>query len=186
MNDVLQFKNVKCFTEPEPAVLAPLTLLVGENSTGKSTFLALCRLGWDIAFGRVPPDFNEEPFLLGAYDQIANYRGGRGGRVRTFEITWEEPGRGSRLGRVNADAAQRLAHTAVFAKSGSQAYMSSRSLRRGGYALTMTDARAGGDSTLELVTPDATYSLNLRKWKSSSRYGSELRHSNGNRSIFSS
>lgn len=176
MNDVLIVKNVKCFTEPEPAVLAPLTLLVGENSTGKSTLLALCRIGWDIAFGRVPPDFNEEPFLLGAYDQIANYRGGRGGRAKSFEITWEEPIHGKRFSRANASAGGTLAHTAVFTKSGSQAFMSSRSLRRGGYALTATDVRAGSDSTLELVTPGNTYSLNLKEMEEFGRLqiGNEL------------
>jgi putative AbiEii toxin of type IV toxin-antitoxin system len=64
-----------------------VTLLVGENSSGKSTFLALCQIASAIARGfvrRIP--FNDAPFLLGAYDQIASYRGGRAGRVKSFHI----------------------------------------------------------------------------------------------------
>jgi predicted ATPase len=66
------FENVRCFSSRQIVPLAPLTVLVGENSSGKSTFLALVRLAWDLAAQMRAPDFNEEPFLLGAYDQIAS------------------------------------------------------------------------------------------------------------------
>lgn len=78
-------KDFRCFKELDVPV-APLTLLVGENSTGKSTFLALFRLAWDVAYGSDVVDFNLEPFLLGSYDDIARYHGGRGKRSREFEI----------------------------------------------------------------------------------------------------
>ena len=71
---------------PQSIPLRPLTLLVGENSSGKSTFLALVRLAWDLCQGIVSLDFNEEPFLLGAYDQVASFRIGRGGRAQEFCI----------------------------------------------------------------------------------------------------
>lgn len=73
--DRLFFENIRCFTTRQDVPLAPLTILVGENSSGKSTFLALVRLAWDLAQGWRPLDFNEEPFLLGAFAQIV----GRGG-----------------------------------------------------------------------------------------------------------
>jgi hypothetical protein len=83
----LQFEGVRCFSEPQEAVIRPITLLVGENSSGKTTFLALCQIAHAIAqrFGKDLP-FNEPPFLLGAYDQIASYRGGRAGHTKSFSI----------------------------------------------------------------------------------------------------
>ncbi len=82
-------EGVRCFQRRQMASLGPLTVLVGENSTGKSTFLALVRLGWDLALGASVFDFNEEPFPLGAYEQIASKRGPRGGRVRSFSVGLE-------------------------------------------------------------------------------------------------
>ena len=71
----LQFEGIRCFSAPQDAIVRPVTLLVGENSSGKSTFLALYQIASSIASGlhqELP--FNEPPFLLGAYDQIASYR----------------------------------------------------------------------------------------------------------------
>ena len=63
--DRIFFENIRCFTNRQDVPLAPLTVLVGENSSGKSTFLALVRLAWDLVEGRYSLlDFNEEPFLL--------------------------------------------------------------------------------------------------------------------------
>lgn len=84
----LQFEGIRCFSTPQDAVIRPLTLLVGENSSGKTTFLALCRIAHAIAQGPVRHlPFNEPPFLLGAYDQIASHRAGRHGHVKRFSLT---------------------------------------------------------------------------------------------------
>jgi len=65
--------------------LAPLTLLVGENSTGKTSFLAMVRALSDITVnGRSVPDFKREPYDLGNFDDIAHFRGGNGGRAKEF------------------------------------------------------------------------------------------------------
>jgi predicted ATPase len=88
----LIFEGVRCFRTHQECPLTPLTLLVGENSSGKSTFLALTRIAWDIARGDLTEDlFNEEPFLLGAYDQVASYRGGKAGRVKSFAVGCQIP-----------------------------------------------------------------------------------------------
>ena len=68
-----------------------MTLLVGENSAGKSTVLAMVRAAWDIAFGSTEPDFNEQPFDLGGFEAIAHYHGGQGKRVHEFKIGGEFP-----------------------------------------------------------------------------------------------
>jgi hypothetical protein len=84
--DQIIIEGVRCFSNRLSAPLKPITLLIGENSTGKTTFLALSRIAWDICQGPLLVDFNEEPFLLGAYHQIASYRGGRSGRAKYFMI----------------------------------------------------------------------------------------------------
>src|SRR5258708_14817818 len=81
-----QFEVGRCFVEKQDAVIRPLRLLVGENSSGKSTLLALCEmLPWLIGSDSAS-FFNDPPFLLGAYDQIASYRSGRGGRAKSFHV----------------------------------------------------------------------------------------------------
>jgi hypothetical protein len=85
----LQFEGIRCFPEAQDAIIRPLTLLVGENSSGKSTFLALCQIASSLLNNSIDQKypFNDPPFLLGAYDQIASYRGGRGGRAKSFFVT---------------------------------------------------------------------------------------------------
>jgi len=87
----LEFEGIRCFATPQVAQLRPLTLLVGENSSGETTFLALCQAAAAIVRGSRPISFNDPPFLLGAYDQIASYRGGRAGRAKSFYIRVSEP-----------------------------------------------------------------------------------------------
>lgn len=83
--DRLTLKNYRCFRHEQTVRLAPLTLLVGENSTGKTSFLALIKALWDVAHRHRVPNFKEEPYDLGSFDEIAHYRGGRGGRAASFE-----------------------------------------------------------------------------------------------------
>ena len=70
--DSITVENFRCFGEKQTAKLAPLTLLVGDNSTGKTSFLALIRAMWDVAYREVVPDFQEHPFDLGSYREIAH------------------------------------------------------------------------------------------------------------------
>ena len=55
--DQITLKNFRCFREKQTARLAPLTLLVGENSTGKTSFMAMIRALWDVAYRQRIPDF---------------------------------------------------------------------------------------------------------------------------------
>ena len=74
--DRITLQNYRCFgSEEQSARLAPLTLLVGPNSTGKTSFLALIRALWDVAFREVVPNFREHPYDLGSWDDIV-YRPG--------------------------------------------------------------------------------------------------------------
>ena len=77
-------QSYRCFRGRQTARLAPLTLLVGDNSTGKTSFLALLRALWDTAAGNRVPDFKAPPYDLGSFEEIAHHRGGRSGRAETF------------------------------------------------------------------------------------------------------
>lgn len=87
--DSITVENYRCFREKQSVRLAPLTLLVGENSTGKTSFLALIRALWDVVFRDNVPDFRESPYDLGTFRDIAHYRGGRGGQADSFEASFD-------------------------------------------------------------------------------------------------
>ena len=83
--DEITLKDYRCFHEKQTARLAPLTLLVGENSTGKTSFLALIRALWDAAYRVGVPNFNEEPYDLGTFEEIVHHRGNKIGVANNFE-----------------------------------------------------------------------------------------------------
>lgn len=88
--DRITLQNYRCFgSEEQSARLAPLTLLVGPNSTGKTSFLALIRALWDVAFREVVPNFREHPYDLGSWDDIVYDPGGRGTRANQFQAGFE-------------------------------------------------------------------------------------------------
>ena len=78
-------KNYRCFHRKQIAPLAPLTLLVGDNSTGKTSFLALIRILWDSVYGYGDLNFKEPPFDLGSYHEIAFRQSERSGPAPSFE-----------------------------------------------------------------------------------------------------
>lgn len=83
----LQFEGIRCFYQAQDVVIRPITLLVGENSSGKTTFLALCRIVQSMIEGPLNSlPFNESPFWLGAYDQIVSRRRGRSGGAGSFSV----------------------------------------------------------------------------------------------------
>ena len=83
-------RNYRCFGDSEQtAVLAPLTLLVGENSSGKTSLMALIRALWDVAIDDRIPDFKEPPYDLGSFNEVAHHRGARGSRAESFEGRFE-------------------------------------------------------------------------------------------------
>ena len=114
--DTLILEDFRCFPDRREVPIRPLTLLVGENSTGKTSFLAAVRAAYDLRLspmdvvrfleGSIAPDFNEEPFRLGSYDQIANYRAGPVGRAKSFmigqQITAEHSLRRNGAVKINA------------------------------------------------------------------------------------
>lgn len=91
-------EHVRSFSKHQRIPLRPLTLLVGENSSGKSTFLAVTSavFGWGFP---AAPAFNEPPYSLGTFDTIATYKGGKYGRDRSFSIGFATTGTKGELDR---------------------------------------------------------------------------------------
>ena len=85
----ITLEDFRCFHAKQTARLAPLTLLVGENSTGKTSFMAMIRALWDVSHSDRVPDFKEAPYDLGSFDEIAHHRGGRAGRAETFQAEFD-------------------------------------------------------------------------------------------------
>lgn len=90
--DNISLQNYRCFLDIPKAPLAPLTLLVGENSTGKTSFMAMIRILWGIFYDYQEQyvDFTKEPYNLGTFNDIAHYRGGRGSQADIFSAGFTE------------------------------------------------------------------------------------------------
>lgn len=84
-------KDFRGFRETGFISIKPITLLVGENSAGKSSFLAGLKFIADLAGANEEPSFNKDPFQLGTFQQIAHYRGGSAGRAREFQLKLRKP-----------------------------------------------------------------------------------------------
>ena len=117
----LILQDVRCFQDEQRGRLRPITLLVGENSTGKTTFLGCYRVlhrmfsrrGIDESL-----DFNEEPFAMGSFRDIVRSRRGSGGRIDEFKI-------GLRVDQAPDDAMSPYELSVTFREKGSEPVASS-------------------------------------------------------------
>ena len=85
----LILQNFRCFRGEQRGKLRPITLLVGENSTGKSSFMAGYMVV-DQCFREDilndEPDFNRDPFELGSFKDIAYTANRKGSEATEFRI----------------------------------------------------------------------------------------------------
>ncbi len=81
----ITLENYRCFHEKQVAPLAPLTLLVGDHSTGKTSLLAMIRILWDSVYGHGNLNFNEPSFDLGSFDGITYRQSKRSRPISVFE-----------------------------------------------------------------------------------------------------
>ena len=98
MSDLREFiiENVRCFHGNQRADIRPVTLLVGENSTGKTSFLGSYRVLLQIMDRREffsrglvmrdNPNFNLEPFQMGAFRDIVRTKRRKSGELDTFVL----------------------------------------------------------------------------------------------------
>ncbi len=79
-------ENIRSFAGRHDIPVYPLTLLVGENSSGKSTFLAALSAVSDRSSFPGAASLNKDPYDLGGFDTIATYKGGKAGRAKKFGL----------------------------------------------------------------------------------------------------
>lgn len=82
----IQFKNVRTFYGKHEISLKPLNILVGENSSGKSTFLAVTHFALNGKFLSFAPHFNDAPYDLGSFENIVTNRGSDVKKEKSFSI----------------------------------------------------------------------------------------------------
>ena len=117
----LILQDVRCFQDEQRGRLRPITLLVGENSTGKTTFLGCYRVLHRMFPGqRIDEflDFNEESFAMGSFRDIVRSRRGQGGRIDEFKI-------GLRVDQAPDDAMSPYEMSVTFHEKGSEPVASS-------------------------------------------------------------
>ena len=148
MMDSITLENFRCFRERQTARLAPLTLLVGENSTGKTSFLAMLRILAQLERGSTSADFKEPPYDLGSFDEIAHNRGGRAGRANEFTIGFE-----------SEDKPDRLSGLYTFRKNGSAPELFRRVLAAGAVAVA-EECSTDGSYCARLQTDVSAWTLN--------------------------
>lgn len=66
-------ENIRCFNGRHSVEIHPLTILVGENSSGKSTFLAILSSILNSSKFPMNPGFNDPPYNLGGFENIVTY-----------------------------------------------------------------------------------------------------------------
>lgn len=86
----LILQDVRCFHDEQRGSIRPITLLVGENSTGKTTFLS-CFNVLHRLFSRVwdldqQLDFNQEPFSMGSFRNIVSSKRGPEKNINQFKL----------------------------------------------------------------------------------------------------
>ena len=88
-------RGVRCFAERQNFRIRPLTLLVGENSTGKTTALG-CFQVLASCLSDKGIDFNRDPYEMGNFDNIINAAAAGG----TFELSFTVEGKKGRIERI--------------------------------------------------------------------------------------
>ena len=89
--DSVTIENFRCFRERQTARLSHLSLLVGDNSTGKTSLMALVPILWRaILFGEYRPSFEQEPFDPGSFWEIVHQsdNDGHSGEVFSGGLTF--------------------------------------------------------------------------------------------------
>ena len=82
-------RDFRCFAGSQTARIAPLTLLVGDNSSGKTSLMAMLRAMLDVAYAEKMPDFKEPPYDLGSFREIVHQIGARPRPPDRFGATLE-------------------------------------------------------------------------------------------------
>ena len=154
--DAVRLRDFRCFKGGHEAQLRPLTLLVGENSTGKTSLMALIRALWEVAYRHSIANFKEEPFDLGSFDDMAH---------RTDEAQADSFAGGFAARRLQASGSAAFSFDAVFTRSGTAPMPIERVVSEGDGSMKVTvRQKAAGDSVkgeVEVSDPAKLWKFDL-------------------------
>lgn len=154
-------QDVRCFHGAQRARLRPITLLVGENSTGKTTFLGCYRVLHRLLSEFRSPgdrlDFNQEPFSMGSFRDIVRSRRGRDGRIDEFKLGFTvTPPRGI--------AVPPYPLSVTFSEQGSQPVVSSVYLELGANSFLEMRRTDSDSMTLRIPGDEASIDVTFDDW----------------------
>ena len=153
--------DVRCFGGDHWANLRPITLLVGENSTGKSAFLGCYSVLHRMLSRSLEPgdsvDFNKEPFSMGSFRDIVRSRRGPEGRIKEF-------GLGFRLSPPRQSGMRPFPLRVTFVEEGSQPVVTSVHFRFDSESfLDMRRSKSGG-MVLRVPGSEAEIGIGIGDW----------------------
>lgn len=149
----IKLTNYRSFAKGKEIRIAPITFLVGENNAGKSSLLAAVKIAIEnlTRFNiSQPPNFNEEPFHLGAFDDILSSSANE--RKFRIEHTFSEDGK-------------KIEISAQYINKSGQPILNSFLMREGEYGIQFN--HSPDDSASEHMRID----LSFPSGKTSLRYG---------------
>ena len=83
----VKLSNVRCFEGKHCFKIRPLTIIIGENSTGKSTILGCIQSLGDLLYLRSGElNFNSPPYSMGSYVNVARKQSENGIVVNHFDL----------------------------------------------------------------------------------------------------
>ena len=155
-------ENVRCFAGRHVAPLAPITLLVGENSSGKSTLVAMARIAWDAMSRWDLLDFNEEPFRLGAFDDIVNTTSVK--KSESFSVGFRFPPRTTDKRHVSMELTEDVEVRIVFTGHDAQPAVSEWTVKCGQYSVShrASATRDEGEPLLNIQGPRTDLNFKAR------------------------
>ncbi len=86
----LIIENVRSLAGRHEPTVKPLTIVTGENSAGKTSFLSVFSIISDSSYFPLRPRFNAVPYNLGTFETIATVKAGKSGRSRSFTIGYKK------------------------------------------------------------------------------------------------
>ena len=151
----IRLRNFRCFHTKQIARVAPLTLLIGDNSTGKTSFLAAVRAVWEAAYQSADPDFRAPPYDLGAFADIVHNPGNNSDKR-------EDLGRSFELGFAGIQSDSTVEFDATFESHAAAPYPAAISVKGNGVWIKFPDAK-DQKPTVEFGSGNRSWRFNARK-----------------------
>ncbi|MFZ5823346.1 MAG: AAA family ATPase [Bacillota bacterium] len=163
----IYLENVRTFDGEHQIPLRRLTVLTGENSSGKSTLMGMVStMGSESGFP-FDPKFDAQPYNLGSFDTIATFKGGRYGRAKHFTVGFEADGpeKGTtRTVRARYESDQgRVSLANLSVNDGARSLVIEVTNRDSSHYETKVRLRLeNGEEEFDLITPRTDHAEDLR------------------------